>query len=39
MDGRAADAMTQGYIASIGLPLPLVGHFIAIADHRSMSAV
>jgi hypothetical protein len=39
MDGRAADAMTQGYIASVGLPLPLVGYFIATADHRSMSAV
>jgi hypothetical protein len=28
-----------GCIASVGLPLPVVGCFIAIADHRSMSAV
>jgi putative oxidoreductase len=27
----AAPAMTQGYIASVGLPLPLVGYLIAIA--------
>jgi putative oxidoreductase len=27
----AAPAMTEGYIASAGLPLPLVGYLIAIA--------
>jgi hypothetical protein len=31
--------MTQGYIASVDPPLPLVDYFIAITDHRSMSAV